>query len=298
MVLGLQSGPVEGSVSKIELDDQILNHPKFIRAVKIGGSETIHLWLGMRAYCSQNLTDGFIPSDMLDEVRGPKSEKARRSAMAALVEVNLVEIRDNGVALHDYLDWASSRDEVTQWRAKARERKAKSRTVSRQESQRDGQCDTPETPGGVTDTRSVAPAPAYTLGAPSPSPSPSASPTDQRDQPVAKDLTGIRVSAEQQQQPTKIPCPPDLCLLDAQIANLEMAGIPRWAVDQMTRDMVGKFIADTGNPRTLEAWLMSLSRAVSGDWNSGRRPKKPDPNALPPRSERNWMTAEEAGLPT
>jgi hypothetical protein len=293
---------VEGSVSKIELDDQILNHPKFIRAVKIGGSEAIHMWLGMRAYCSQNLTDGFIPSDMLDEVRGPKSEKVRRAAMAALVEVNLVEIRENGVALHDYLDWASSRDEVTQWRAKARERKARSRAVSHTEShpesQRDGQRDEPVTQGGVTDTRSVAPAYAYALGAPSPSPSPSASPTDQRDQPVAKDLTGIRVSAEQQQQPTKISCPPDLCLLDGQIANLEMSGAPRWAIDILTRDMVGKFIADTGNPRTREAWLKSLSRAVTGEWNSGRRPKKPDPNTLPPRSERDWMTAEEAGLPT
>jgi hypothetical protein len=288
---------VEGSVSKIELDDQILNHPKFIRAVKIGGSEAIHLWLGMRAYCSQNLTDGFIPSDMLDEVRGPKSEKARRSAMAALVEVNLVELRDDGVALHDYLDWASSRDEVTQWRAKARERKAKSRTVSHAESQCDGQCDEPVTPGGVTDTRSIAPAPAYALGAPSPSPS--ASPTDQRDQPVAKDLTGqSEPEQQQQQQPTKIPCPPDLCLLDGQIANLEMSGAPRWAIDILTRDMVGKFIADTGNPRTREAWLKTLSRAVTGEWNSGRRPKKPDPNALPPKSERSWMTAEEAGLPT
>lgn len=282
-------------MSKIELDDQILNHPKFIRAVKIGGSEAIHLWLGMRAYCSQNLTDGFIPSDMLDEVRGPKSEKVRRAAMAALVEVNLVEIRDNGVALHDYLDWASSREEVTQWRAKARERKAKSRTVSHQESQRDGQCDTPETPGGVTDTRSVAPAPAHTLGAPSPSPT--ASPTDQRDQPVAKDLTGNRASSEQQQQQAKISCPPDLCLLDGQISNLEMAGAPRWAIDLLTREMVGKFVADP-NTRTREAWLKTLSRAVSGEWNSGRRPKRPDPNALPPRSERTWMTAEESGLPT
>jgi hypothetical protein len=124
-------------MSKIELDDQILDHPKFVRAVKIGGCETVFLWLGLRAYCSKLLTDGFVPHDMLDEVRGPKDARKRKAALAALIEVVLVEECDGGVRLHDYLDWASSRDDVLRWRERARERQARSRATS----QRDNPCD-------------------------------------------------------------------------------------------------------------------------------------------------------------
>lgn len=126
-------------MSKIELDDQILDHPKFVRAVKLGGSDTFFLWAGLRSYCSKLLTDGFIPDDMLDEVRGPKDQRKRSAALEVLKTVNLVEDCDGGVRLHDYLDWASSRDDVLRWRARARERQAKSRGMS----QRDNLCDSP-----------------------------------------------------------------------------------------------------------------------------------------------------------
>jgi hypothetical protein len=134
-------------LSWLELDDRILEHPKFIRAVKLGGSEAIHLWLGIRAYCGQNLTDGKVPRDMLDEVRGPSNEKKRELALGALVTVGL--IRDNGnqgVAMHDYLQWSSSREDVLERRGKARERKARSRGPSQRDSERPGG----GTPTGVT----------------------------------------------------------------------------------------------------------------------------------------------------
>ena len=115
-------------MSWLELDDGILEHPKFIRAVKLGGSEAVHLWLGLRAYCGQHLTDGAIPRDMLYEVRGPSNPKKRAAALAVLFSVGLLE--DDGatnVQMHDFLDWSSSRDAVLAARERARERKARSR---------------------------------------------------------------------------------------------------------------------------------------------------------------------------
>lgn len=114
-------------MSWLELDDGILDHPKFIRAVKLGGSEAVHLWLGLRAYCGKHLTDGAVPRDMLDEVRGPANLKRRAEALAALFTVGLLEDHGNTVHMHDYLQWSSSRDAVLLARERARERKARSR---------------------------------------------------------------------------------------------------------------------------------------------------------------------------
>lgn len=121
-------------MSKLELDDQILNHPKFIRAVKLGGAETVFLWLGIRAYCGQLLTDGFVPSDMLDEVRGPLNAKKRAAALQVLVEVRLLDPCDGGFRMHDFLDWSRSKAQVLADRERARERQARSRGMSRRDS--------------------------------------------------------------------------------------------------------------------------------------------------------------------
>jgi 5-methylcytosine-specific restriction endonuclease McrA len=137
----------EATVSRLELDDQILNHPKFIRAVKIGGSEPIHMWLGIRAYVGQNLSDGFVPADMVDEVRGPLGKK-RTAALKVLTDVGLlhhvacgrislpvcdrcdsmvaavVPVGGAGYLMHDFLQWSSSKEQVLQWRASNNQRNA------------------------------------------------------------------------------------------------------------------------------------------------------------------------------
>jgi hypothetical protein len=127
---------------KMELDDQILEHPKFVRAVKLAGPDALFLWMGLRAYCSRFLTDGAIPLDMVDEVKGPKDPERRANALEALKTSNLVEDVPDGVYLHDYLDHAPSREQILAWRKANSDRKAKSRGVSRCESQRDYKRDT------------------------------------------------------------------------------------------------------------------------------------------------------------
>jgi hypothetical protein len=114
-------------MSYIEIDDGILDHPKFIRAAKLGGSEAIHLWLGMRAYVAKLLTDGFVPDDMLDEVRGPKDLRKRAVALQALRDVGLLDPATGGVQLHNYLERNKSREQVLALRAAARARQTKFR---------------------------------------------------------------------------------------------------------------------------------------------------------------------------
>jgi hypothetical protein len=117
----------------MKLDDRILEHPKFIRAIRIGGSEALHLWLGLRAWCAQALSDGHVPEDMIEEVRGPR--KGRERSLEALVEVGLVERTEVGWKLHDYSDWADSREDVLAARKKSAERQKASRRRRNGESQ-------------------------------------------------------------------------------------------------------------------------------------------------------------------
>lgn len=117
-------------MSKLELDDQILNHDKFVLAVKRAGKfggDVVFMWLGIRAYCGQRLTDGFIPTEMLGEVRGPLDQKQREAAVKALCDIGLLEKVDGGLQMHDYLQWSRSKSQVLADRARARERQAKSR---------------------------------------------------------------------------------------------------------------------------------------------------------------------------
>src|SRR3954463_2999199 len=102
----------------LEIDDAILDHPKFIRAVKLGGSEAVHLWLGLKAYCNQQLTDGFIPTDMLDEGRGPRDAKKRSAALQVLRDVKLLDDSTGGLTLHNYLKLSRSRASVLESRRK------------------------------------------------------------------------------------------------------------------------------------------------------------------------------------
>lgn len=114
-------------MSWMDIDDGILDHPKFIRAVARGGGDTVFLWLGLRSYVAKQLTDGLIPADMIDEVRGPKGAR-RGSALAVLKEVGLVDdAPDGAIQLHDYLQWSKSKAQVLALRERNRQRQAESR---------------------------------------------------------------------------------------------------------------------------------------------------------------------------
>ena len=74
-----------------KIDDNFLGHTKAKRARKLGGSEAIDLWLAIRLYCGRELTDGFIPEDMVSSCGGPEHPRTVRKALDALCKAGLLE---------------------------------------------------------------------------------------------------------------------------------------------------------------------------------------------------------------
>lgn len=110
----------------LKVDDSILDHPKWVRAIRDGGSGVIHLWLAMATWSARHLTDGVIPSDMFDTVGGP--QRRRKEALAALVRSGLCTVDGQGtVAIHDFTEHNPSREKVLSDRARVAENQRKHR---------------------------------------------------------------------------------------------------------------------------------------------------------------------------
>jgi hypothetical protein len=122
---------------------------------------------------------------------------------------------------------------------------------------------------------------------PDASPSPSPTP-DTKEEAAAETNRGGR-----RQLPGDVPCPSDLKLSPSQVSTLSIGiGIEQWAIDLMTTEFISSSQADPTDKRPLVAWSKCLSKAITGNWNSGKRPKK-----QAAEGERPSMTAEEAGIP-
>jgi hypothetical protein len=100
-------------MSWFRVDDGMLDHPKWKRAIRSGGDAVVHLWLALGTWCSRHLTDGMVPADMLGEIAGPRGKRTKERALRALLDERLlVSHIDGGVLLHDYLDYNPSRADV------------------------------------------------------------------------------------------------------------------------------------------------------------------------------------------
>lgn len=73
-----------------------------------------------------------------------------------------------------------------------------------------------------------------------------------------------------------VPCPPDLDLLPAQKANLQMGGCPDWAISAMVSELRTTLLGKTSMKMSLDSWRSYVSRAIMGRWSDpAQRPKKP-----------------------
>lgn len=258
-------------MSKLELDDQILNHDKFVLAVKRAGKfggDIVFMWLGIRAYCGQRLTDGFIPTEMLGEVRGPLDPKQREAAVKALRDIGLLETVDGGLQMHDYLQWSRSKSQVLADRARARERQAKSRGESRRDS------------GGGHNGSDGGSSGRVTKASGSSSVSSSATTTGERSSPDPDAL---------------VACPVPLPLDDDDFAGLELdVGMPRDVAEFHLLAWARAEKAAKSNPRPVGAWIKCGLAAVRGKWSSQKaemriaaRPQQEGAPAL--KDELRWV---------
>jgi len=109
-------------MSWLRHDDDMLDHPKWIRALRDGGAEALLIWWRLCAWSSRRLTDGVIPVDMIGEVARVERSKSKLRALQVLVDVELCTRRDDGaLVINDYLERNPSKAEVLE----ERERRAR-----------------------------------------------------------------------------------------------------------------------------------------------------------------------------
>lgn len=279
----------------ITVKEEFLGDSKTLRAVKLGGSEAVVLWLAMKAYAAKHLTDGFVADDEVESLcTGLLDPERARLALKALVEcgrtqrdgtrgAGLVDPAPNGWQLHDYLDHDDSRARVLERRNLARARKARHEvknapgTHSERIPERDQNAS--GTHSGTRPERGEnAPRARGRADVPPLLSSPQEDPL--RDD-HSKDLSGrARGQADQPSSSSaRIPCPADLTLLPAQLEQLAGPGceVPDWAIQRIAADWLAANALRDDTPRTLQQWRATLAKVVLAIWrDSERRPKRDD----------------------
>lgn len=107
----------------------MLDHPKWRRALRLGGDEVVATWVRLVSWCSRNLTDGRVPADVVAQVSEVRSVERSR-ALRALADAGLIAFShpsDAGltavssgsdVIVTDYLERNPSRSQVLEERAR------------------------------------------------------------------------------------------------------------------------------------------------------------------------------------
>lgn len=73
----------------------------------------------------------------------------------------------------------------------------------------------------------------------------------------------------------RIPCPPSLTLLPAQVGTLETSLIGRFHINAMTVEYVAKYAGDESELRTIGEWRRGLVRTITSSWNDPRQRRMP-----------------------
>lgn len=106
----------------VQLDDQIANHPKILKA----GPEAAWLWACAIAYCQNHLTDGFVPREALLALGAFKRPRALAERLVGAWKYpgghGLFERRGEDYAVHDYLEHNPSAEAMRARQARLRER--------------------------------------------------------------------------------------------------------------------------------------------------------------------------------
>jgi hypothetical protein len=100
-------------MSWLRVDDDMLDHEKWRRALREGGDAALTVWWRLSSWCSRRLTDGRIPADMVAEIACLERSKSRTRALQALVDAHLCERHiDGAIVIVNYLERNPSRADV------------------------------------------------------------------------------------------------------------------------------------------------------------------------------------------
>jgi len=101
-------------MSWAKFDDQYTDHPKIVYVGPLG----LALHVAATCYCARYLTDGFVPSAMMnrllcfDGINVDSNAVTTKLLTDKLVEVGLFELSDGGYMVHDYLKYNPSGAQV------------------------------------------------------------------------------------------------------------------------------------------------------------------------------------------
>lgn len=96
----------------VKLDDGFPEHPK----VEQAGERAAWLYVCGLAYCSRQLTDGFIPDQKIGRLTQTTGERALADR---LVQVGLWDRADDGYRVHDYCKHQRSKAQVERQRERS-----------------------------------------------------------------------------------------------------------------------------------------------------------------------------------
>lgn len=100
-------------MSWLRIDDDMLDHEKWRRALREGGDAALLVWLRLTSYCSRRLTDGRVAADMVAEIAQLARSKSRARALQALVEHGLCTRHvDGAIVVCGYLERNPSKADV------------------------------------------------------------------------------------------------------------------------------------------------------------------------------------------
>lgn len=99
-------------MSWVKIDDQFPYHRKVIAA----GLEGRALYITALCYTAHQLTDGFIPDDVMPVLGVLSGVVDVKQIASKLVEVCLWHACDGGYTIHDYLDYNPTKEEVIKTR--------------------------------------------------------------------------------------------------------------------------------------------------------------------------------------
>lgn len=115
----------------LRIDDNMLDHPKWRRALREGGDGVLAVWVRLMSWCSRNLTDGVVPFDMVRTVASVRCE-ARSRVLRALADSGLTSRSPSGdMIMTDYLERNLSRQEVLTERSRRSESQRNRRITDR-----------------------------------------------------------------------------------------------------------------------------------------------------------------------
>jgi len=98
------------------VDDNLAFHPKVMQA----GNEAMGLWIRSLSWCAQQLTDGYVPNDII-------SAFGSVASASRLVDAGLWHEASNGFEFNDWHDYQPTRESVMAEREAARSRMARVR---------------------------------------------------------------------------------------------------------------------------------------------------------------------------